>query len=127
MVNMKAAYVWQIYQLIFLNHQVKESKKYESYRKKNDWLKNCILTATLNTNAYPNLELDDDGWKSMVYLRTAYFCPKYKLKQAIKACSKLSKLECSKRRNFGADSFVAKSQLLMKHLKDAEMSYPLQL
>ena len=44
-----------------------------------------------------------------------------------RACTKLSKLESSKRRNFGADSFVAQFQLVMRHLKDTRTSYPLQL
>ena len=31
------------------------------YPKKDSWLKNCILTATLDTNAYPNLDLKLNG------------------------------------------------------------------
>ena len=32
------------------------------FQKKDNCLKNCILTATLDTNAYPDLDLKLDGW-----------------------------------------------------------------
>ena len=100
---------------------------YSLFPKKKNWLKNCILTATLDTNAYPNLDLKIDGWENMKILRTTYLGPNYKSRRTIWACNRLAKLELTRKGNLITDSFVAQFQIAMKFLRNSGTPYPEEL
>ena len=83
--------MWDLLGDGFKPPSTKESS-YPAIKKKDKWLQNCLITTTIGTTAYPNIDPEGEGWRNMQALHETYYGEDYKKICTEDASDKLGKL-----------------------------------
>ena len=102
----------------------KSSPDYAAFQNKDMWLKNCLISATMGTTAYPNIDPNVAGYLNFRALQVAYYGTDHKETSAKEANKELARLVFSDTCGLSPSGFVAKYQTLMQCLTRGNCAYP---